>query len=153
MCGEKFASLNKHLIVKDCQTAIQMIKRVRTSSKFKQLPPKNRKMNFHLKMKLTVNSPWLRLCEPNIKNLKSKWSKRNSTSASSNNCLRWLGEKFASWNKSFILKYCQTAIQMIKRICINTKLEQLPRKIGRWTSVSKWNWQWIHPDFDYVSQT
>ena len=26
-------------------------------------------------------------------------------------------------------------------------------KKERWTSVLKWNWQWIYPDFNYVSQT
>ena len=36
---------------------------------------KNRKMNFHLKMKLTVNAGWFWLCELNISNLKSKWSR------------------------------------------------------------------------------
>ena len=37
---------------------------------------KNRKVNFHLDIKLTVNSWWFRLCEPNINNLKYKWSRK-----------------------------------------------------------------------------
>ena len=36
---------------------------------------KNRKMNFHLEIKLTVNSSWFQLCEPRINTLKSKWSR------------------------------------------------------------------------------
>ena len=70
-----------------------------------------------------------------------KMAMRNSTLASSNNCHYWLGEKSHSWNRNFIIKCCQTAIQMIKRIRINSKFEQIPPKIGRWTSVLKWNWQ------------
>jgi len=53
--------------------------------------------------------------------------KRISTSASSNNCLHWWGDKFAFWNKILIIKYCQytmTAIQMIKWICISHKFIQ-----------------------------
>ena len=39
---------------------------------------KNRKMNLHLKMKLTANASWFRLCEPNITNLKSKWPRKKA---------------------------------------------------------------------------
>ena len=75
---------------------------------------KNRKMNFCLEMKLTVNSSWFRVAmRAKHKQSEIQMVKRNSTSISSNNCLHWWGEKFASWNKIFILKYCQTAIQMI----------------------------------------
>ena len=45
--------------------AIQMIKRIRISSKYEQI---------HQKMKLTVNSSQFRLFEPN-NNIKSKWSR------------------------------------------------------------------------------
>ena len=45
--------------------AIQMIKRIRVSSKYEQI---------HQKMKLTVNSSQFRLFEPN-NNIKSKWSR------------------------------------------------------------------------------
>ena len=46
--------------------AIRMIQRIRISFKFEQL---------HQKMKLRVNASRFRLCESNINNLKSKWSR------------------------------------------------------------------------------
>ena len=102
---------------------------------------KNRKMNFRLEIKLTVNSSGFRVgMWAKHKQSENQMVRRNSTSASANNCLHWCGEKFASWNKNLITKYCQhtmTTIQMIKRIRISSKFEQLPRKIGRWTSISK----------------
>ena len=42
-----------------------------------------------------------------------------------------MAEKFGSWNKIFIEKYCQgtiTAIQMIKRVRISCKFKQLSQK-------------------------
>ena len=61
---------------------------------------KNRKMNFRLEIKLTVNSSWFQLCEPKINNLKSKSPRKLALLwASSHNCLYCWGEKFAPWNK------------------------------------------------------
>ena len=86
--------------------------------KIRAASSKNKKMNFRLEIQMV---------------------RRNSTSPSSNNCIHWCGEKIASWNEHFNLKYCQytmTSIQMIKRIRISSKFELLPCKIGWWTSVS-----------------
>ena len=41
----------------------------------RRTPSKIRKMQFHLEVKLTVNSSLFGLCEPNINNLKSKRSR------------------------------------------------------------------------------
>ena len=125
---EKFASW-KNIYNKYCQytmTAIQMIKRIHISSKFEQLP---RKLEDELpsRIQLTVNSSWFRAAMwAKHKQSEIQMVKRNSTSASSNNCLHWWGEKFASWNKNLVIKYCQctmTAIQMIKRISVSSKFE------------------------------
>ena len=60
---------------------------------------KNRKLNFHLAIKLTVNSSWFRLtlCEPKLNNLKSKWS-RELPQAQGSTTAFIDGEKFAAWN-------------------------------------------------------
>ena len=93
---------------------------------------KNRKMNFRLEIKLTVNSSWFREAMwAKHKQSEIRMVRRNSTNASSDNCLYRWGEKFTFWNKFVLIKYCQytmTAIRMIKRIRISSKFEQLPRK-------------------------
>ena len=45
------------------------------SLKTRTASSKNRKMKFRLEIKRTVSSSWLWLCEPQINNLKSKWSR------------------------------------------------------------------------------
>ena len=92
----------------------------------------------------TVNSSWFRLCEPNINNLKSKWSREIAQA-------QVLTTDFIEGQRPLlpemrinIIKYCHytmTAIQIIQRICIRSKFKQFPRKIGRWTSISKKIWQ------------
>jgi len=76
--GEKFASWNKKIYYKilplhhDCNPKDQENShklKIRTASS------KNRKMNFRLEIKRTVNSSWFWLCEQQINNLKSKWSR------------------------------------------------------------------------------
>ena len=135
--GETFASLNKILPVHHgCNPNDQENS---PTLKIRTAFSKNRKMYFHLEIKLTVNSSWFRVAMwAKHKQSEIQMVRRNSTSASSNNCLHWWEICFL--NFFFFVKYCQyttTAIQMIKRIRISSKFEQLPWKIGRWTCVSK----------------
>ena len=69
---------------------------------------KNRKMNFRLEIKLTVNSSWFREAMwAKHKQSEIRMVRRNSTNASSDNCLYRWGEKFTFWNKFVLIKYCQ----------------------------------------------
>ena len=49
---------------------------------------KIRKMNFQFKIQLTVNSSWFQLCEPNINNLKAKWSREIAQAQNLNSFLK-----------------------------------------------------------------
>ena len=54
---------------------------------------KNRKMNFRLKIKLTVNSSWFWVAmRAKHKHSEVRLAKRNSISARSNNCFHWWRE-------------------------------------------------------------
>ena len=69
---------------------------------------KNRKMNFRLEIKLTVNSSWFReAMSAKHKQSEIRMVRRNSTNASSDNCLYRWGENFTFWNKFVLIRYCQ----------------------------------------------
>ena len=93
-------------------TAMQMIKIIRINSKFEQLPrkigrwtPSRNKMDSEF---ILISTIWAKHRQSEIQMVE-----RTSTSASSNNCLHWWREKFASWNKNFVIKYCQYTMTAI----------------------------------------
>ena len=150
---EKISSWNKMFYIKYCETAIQIIKRIRISSTFEQLPRKIGRWTSVLnktesEVILIRVAMWAK-----HSNLESKWSREIAQEQVATTAFID-SEKFASWNKMFIIVYCQTAIQKIKRIRISSKFEQLPCKIGRQTSVSnKTESEFILIWVGYVSQT
>ena len=116
--GEKFASLNKILPVHHgCNPNGQEYShklKIRTASS------KNRKMNFRLEIKRTVNSSWFWLCEPQINNLKSKWSREWGQGQVPTTAFIDGERILLPW-----IKYCQctlAAIQMNKKIRLKLKI-------------------------------
>ena len=102
--GEKYDFWNTKFGVTYClctMTAIQMIKRIHRSSKFKQLPSK---IENELPSWKKTDSEFILISAMRPKHKQSEIHvvKRNSKSASSNNCLNWWREKLPSWNDNFI---------------------------------------------------
>ena len=75
---------------------------------------KNRKMNFHLEIKQTVNSSWFRVAMwPKHNNLKSKWSREKAQAQVLTTSFIDKERNLLPEIKKFIIKYCQCTMTAI----------------------------------------